>query len=59
MAIKRFEGIFEDLIDCKRILREITILRLLDHPNVVKILDILEPRNAKGFNELYVVMDYC
>jgi mitogen-activated protein kinase 1/3 len=26
------QNIFEDEIDCKRILREITLLRKLDHP---------------------------
>jgi mitogen-activated protein kinase 1/3 len=32
VAIKRMQNIFEDEIDCKRILREITLLRKLDHP---------------------------
>jgi mitogen-activated protein kinase 1/3 len=32
VAIKRMQNIFDDEIDCKRILREITLLRKLDHP---------------------------
>ncbi len=45
MAIKRIASLFEDEVDCKRILREITLLRKLDHPSIVKILDIIEPRD--------------
>lgn len=29
MAIKKMDGVFEDEIDCKRILREINLLRKL------------------------------
>ena len=43
VAIKRMNNLFDDTIDCKRILREITLLRILRHPNLVKILDIIEP----------------
>jgi len=35
VAIKKLNNIFEDTIDCKRILREITLLRKLKHPNLI------------------------
>lgn len=57
VAIKRIHKVFEDLIDCKRILREIAILNRLDHPNVVKILDIVAPTDLENFNVLYVVLE--
>ncbi|XP_954376.1 Map2 kinase, putative [Theileria annulata] len=57
VAIKRIHKVFDDLIDCKRILREIAILNRLDHPNVVKILDILVPDNLETFDVLYVVLE--
>ncbi|UKK00255.2 Map2 kinase [Theileria orientalis] len=57
VAIKRIHKVFDDLIDCKRILREIAILNRLDHPNVVKILDILVPPNLETFDVLYVVLE--
>ncbi|AFZ80232.1 mitogen-activated protein kinase 2, putative [Theileria equi strain WA] len=57
VAIKRIHKVFDDLIDCKRILREIAILNRLDHPNVVRILDILVPRNLETFDVLYVVLE--
>jgi mitogen-activated protein kinase 1/3 len=41
VAIKKMENIFEDEIDCKRILREITLLRKLRHPFVVELIEIL------------------
>ncbi|ORM39663.1 Mitogen-activated protein kinase 7 [Babesia sp. Xinjiang] len=57
VAIKRIHKVFEDLIDCKRILREIAILNRLDHPNVVKVLDIVVPTDLDNFNVLYVVLE--
>jgi len=49
VAIKRVKNVFEDDIDCKRILREITLLRKLNHPSVVKIVEILEPTDVNAF----------
>ena len=59
VAIKRFNNIFEDLVDCKRILREITLLRKLQHPNLISIIEIVEPTNIDTFDTVYLVMDYC
>jgi mitogen-activated protein kinase 1/3 len=53
------ENIFEDEIDCKRILREVTLLRKLKHPFVVELIEILEPRDPKNFTTIYVVMEYA
>ena len=58
VAIKMMKNIFEDEVDCKRILREVTLLRKLDHPNIVKIIEILEPKEPHNFSSLFVVMDY-
>ena len=53
------ENIFDDEIDCKRILREVTLLRKLRHPYVVELIEILEPKNLESFDTLYVVMEYA
>lgn len=37
IAIKIIQRLFEDNIDSKRVLREICILKNLDHPNVIKL----------------------
>jgi mitogen-activated protein kinase 1/3 len=59
VAIKHVSKIFDDIVDCKRLLREISILRYLNHPNVVKIREIIKPDNFETFNELYVVMEHA
>ena len=59
VAIKRFSRIFEDLIDCKRVLREIAILNRLSNPNVVKIVDLIIPNSALPFDEIYLVLELC
>jgi mitogen-activated protein kinase 1/3 len=43
VAIKKMDNIFEDDVDCKRILREVTLLRKLRHPCVVELIEILLP----------------
>lgn len=51
------DGVFEDEVDCKRILREVTLLRRLKHPYVVDLFDIIEPKNLETFDTLYVVLE--
>lgn len=59
VAIKRLGHMFDDLIDCKRILREISILAKLDHQNIVKLYDVIVPCDVSVFQELYMVMEIC
>ena len=59
VAIKRMENIFEDETDCKRILREVTLMRKLKHPFVVELVELLYPDNPESFDTLYVVMEYA
>ena len=53
------ENIFEDETDCKRILREVTLMRKLKHPFVVELIEMLYPSNPETFDTLYVVMEYA
>ena len=53
------ENIFEDETDCKRILREVTLMRKLKHPFVVELVELLYPKNPQKFDTLYVVMEYA
>lgn len=57
VAIKKIHRVFEDLIDCKRILREIAILNRLKHDNIVKTVDICIPNDLNAFDELYLVLE--
>lgn len=34
VAIKKISGVFDDLVDAKRVLREIRFMRILRHENV-------------------------
>ena len=59
VAIKRMENIFEDETDCKRILREISLMNKLRHPFVVELIEILYPSDPENFDSLYVVMEHA
>ena len=43
VAIKKVPSAFEDLIDAKRILREVKLLRHFDHENIINIRDLVPP----------------
>mmetsp|Transcript_88971 Transcript_88971/g.203495 ORF Transcript_88971/g.203495 Transcript_88971/m.203495 type:complete len:427 (-) Transcript_88971:183-1463(-) len=58
-AIKRVDRIFSDLIDSKRILREISILSRLNNPCVVSFYDICCPRDPENFSVLNLVLELC
>jgi len=53
------ENIFEDETDCKRILREVSLMRKLKHPFLVELIEILYPSKPDTFDTLYVVMEYA
>lgn len=57
VAIKKIEKAFEDLIDAKRIYREIKLLKFLKHKNIIKIYDMVLPDKSKSFNDIYIVTE--
>ena len=57
VAIKKITNCFSQVTEAKRILRELRILRYLDHPNVIRIRDVLQPSDSI-FQSLCVVFDY-
>lgn len=59
VAIKKMDNIFDDETDCKRILREISLLRKLKHPCVVELIEILEPQDPKNFSSIYMVLEFA
>lgn len=56
LAVKKITNAFHDLIDGKRVLREIKLLRAFEHDNIVSILDMYPPENTE-FEDIYIVMD--
>ena len=57
IAIKKIEKAFEHSTFTKRTLRELKIMRLLDHENILKIESIQLPRSRMEFDEIYVVTE--
>lgn len=57
VAIKKIRDIFEHASDAARILREIKLLRMLRHPDIVEIKHIMLPPSKKEFKDIYVVFE--
>eukprot|EP01018_Ginkgo_biloba_P019366 Gb_05456 [translate_table: standard] len=57
VAIKKITNIFEHVSDATRILREIKLLRLLRHPDIVEIKHIMLPPSCREFKDIYVVFE--
>lgn len=59
VAIKKIGRVFEDLIDGKRILRELKVLSFLMHPNVLYLKDVfVHPQDPERFTDVYVVTEF-
>ena len=54
VAIKKFINLFIDLIDTKRVLRELSLLRQLKHRYIVEVLDV----KVFSETEIYMIMPY-
>ncbi|KAG0492879.1 hypothetical protein HPP92_005968 [Vanilla planifolia] len=57
VAIKKINDVFEHVSDATRILREIKLLRLLRHPDLVEIKHIILPPSRREFRDIYVVFE--
>ncbi|KAH9294547.1 hypothetical protein KI387_040249, partial [Taxus chinensis] len=55
VAIKKINDIFEHVSDATRILREIKLLRILRHPDVVEIKHIMLPPSRREFKDIYLL----
>ena len=53
------DNIFDDETDCKRVLREVTLLRKLKHPCVVELIEICLPQDLANFSTIYVAMEFA
>ncbi|XP_027344293.1 mitogen-activated protein kinase 2-like isoform X3 [Abrus precatorius] len=57
VAIKKIGNAFDNIIDAKRTLREIKLLRHMDHENIIAIKDIIRPPKKETFNDVYIVYE--
>jgi mitogen-activated protein kinase 1/3 len=54
--VKKITKAFDDLVDGKRILREVKLLRQFGHDNIIRILDMYPPPSP-DFEDIYIVTD--
>ncbi|OQS03025.1 mitogen-activated protein kinase [Thraustotheca clavata] len=57
VAIKKIAGIFDDLVDAKRILRETRLLGHFNHKNITKLLDLPPPPSRETFEDMYIIAE--
>ncbi|KAJ7981912.1 Mitogen-activated protein kinase [Quillaja saponaria] len=57
VAIKKINNVFEHISDATRILREVKLLRLLRHPDIVAIKRIMLPPSKREFKDIFVVFE--
>mmetsp|Transcript_8080 Transcript_8080/g.17577 ORF Transcript_8080/g.17577 Transcript_8080/m.17577 type:complete len:404 (-) Transcript_8080:130-1341(-) len=55
VALKKMEGVFEDITNTKRTLRELRILRHLVHENLMQVKSVFMTGRRTEFEEIYVV----
>ncbi|XP_031100948.1 mitogen-activated protein kinase 3-like [Ipomoea triloba] len=57
VAIKKIADAFDNYMDAKRTLREIKLLRHLEHENVIAIKDVIPPPLRREFNDVYIATE--
>ncbi len=58
VAIKKLTNCFDSPVEARRALREVHLLRRLNHENVIKLLDIMMPMNECGLtDDVYLVYE--
>ena len=59
VAIKKVHNVFDDEVDCKRVLRELQILRTLKHPCIVDLIEICLPKDLEKFDTIFLVLEFA
>lgn len=57
VAVKRVPCLFQDLVDTKRILREITLLRFMKNQFIVELLDVVYDENDPQFDTIFLIFE--
>ncbi|XP_039120182.1 mitogen-activated protein kinase homolog MMK1-like isoform X2 [Dioscorea cayenensis subsp. rotundata] len=57
VAIRKISHDFDNMIYAKRTLREVKLLRHMDHENVLAIRDIIPPPQWELFNDVYIAYE--
>lgn len=58
VAIKKLSRPFQNVTHAKRAFRELKIMQLVDHKNIIGLLDVFTPQQTlKEFQDVYLVME--
>jgi serine/threonine protein kinase len=57
VAVKKVESVFDHITFTRRTLREVRVLRMLQHENIVKIYTIYMPGLKDSYEDIYLVSD--
>eukprot|EP01006_Ploeotia_vitrea_P008562 TRINITY_DN20563_c0_g1_i1.p1 TRINITY_DN20563_c0_g1~~TRINITY_DN20563_c0_g1_i1.p1 ORF type:complete len:414 (-),score=16.82 TRINITY_DN20563_c0_g1_i1:1593-2834(-) len=57
VAIKKIIIREDNILEVKRLVREVYLLQHFDHDNIIRLLDIIEPPAPERFEEIYIVTD--
>jgi len=58
-AVKRFEEVFTKEQRSQRCLRELSILKAVQHPCLNKLKSVIPPPDFADFNDVYLVLELC
>ncbi|CAI5448269.1 unnamed protein product [Caenorhabditis angaria] len=59
VAIKKLREPFHDPQQARKIYREIELLQLMRHDNIICALDVYSPNNFENFKDIYIVTEYA
>ncbi len=57
VAIKKITKAFNNIIETKRTLREIKLLRHMKHENIMEVVDLMKPESYDKFEDVYIVSE--
>lgn len=57
VAVKKIRGFMNDLMDCKRILREVRLLKFLKHENILSISGVYA-QSGGDVEDIYIVTEF-
>ena len=58
VTIKKISNFYENPSKGKYILKQLSILSFLNHPKVIKLIDILIPEDKKDFQDIYLIEEF-
>jgi nemo like kinase len=57
IAVKKLPNVFQSLVSCRRVYRELKMLCCFDHENVLSAIDILHPPDSSLLGDIYVATE--